>query len=57
VSVAGELDRLLRPSVLGMGPYVPASAQETRARLDRDDLVRLNWNENIGSQRRARPRT
>ncbi|MGH2930077.1 MAG: pyridoxal phosphate-dependent aminotransferase, partial [Solirubrobacteraceae bacterium] len=34
--------------VLGIGPYVPgASARETRARLGRDDLVRLNWNENL----------
>ncbi|HZE06430.1 MAG TPA: histidinol-phosphate transaminase [Solirubrobacteraceae bacterium] len=41
-------DRLLRRSVLGVGPYVPgASAQETRARLGRDDLIRLNWNENL----------
>jgi histidinol-phosphate aminotransferase len=39
---------LLRRSVLGAGPYVPgASAHETRARLGRDDLVRLNWNENL----------
>ncbi|HUZ84795.1 MAG TPA: histidinol-phosphate transaminase [Gaiellales bacterium] len=41
-------ERLLRPSVLGVGPYVPgASASETRARLGRDDLIRLNWNENL----------
>ncbi|MHB1833728.1 MAG: aminotransferase class I/II-fold pyridoxal phosphate-dependent enzyme, partial [Solirubrobacteraceae bacterium] len=41
-------DRLLRRSVLGVGPYVPgASAIETRARLGRDDLIRLNWNENL----------
>lgn len=41
-------DRLLRRSVLGVGPYVPgASASETRARLGRDDLIRLNWNENL----------
>ncbi|MGH2915736.1 MAG: pyridoxal phosphate-dependent aminotransferase [Solirubrobacteraceae bacterium] len=40
--------RLLRSSVLGVGPYVPgASARETRARLGRDDLIRLNWNENL----------
>ncbi|MGH2892044.1 MAG: hypothetical protein ACRDPM_02075, partial [Solirubrobacteraceae bacterium] len=39
---------MLRRSVLGVGPYVPgASVQETRARLGRDDLVRLNWNENL----------
>lgn len=41
-------DRLLRRSVVGVGPYVPgASATETRARLGRDDLIRLNWNENL----------
>ena len=41
-------DRLLRRSVVGAGPYVPgASAQETKARLGREDLVRLNWNENL----------
>ncbi len=41
-------DRLLRRSVLGAGPYVPgASAQETKARLGREDLIRLNWNENL----------
>ena len=40
--------RLLRRSVVGVGPYVPgASAQETKARLGRDDLIRLNWNENL----------
>jgi histidinol-phosphate aminotransferase len=41
-------DRLLRRSVVGAGPYVPgASAQETKARLGREDLIRLNWNENL----------
>ncbi|MGH2859520.1 MAG: pyridoxal phosphate-dependent aminotransferase [Solirubrobacteraceae bacterium] len=45
---APALDRLLRRSVLSVGPYVPgASAAETRARLGRDDLIRLNWNENL----------
>jgi histidinol-phosphate aminotransferase len=40
--------RLLRRSVVGVGPYVPgASAQDMKARLGRDDLVRLNWNENL----------
>jgi histidinol-phosphate aminotransferase len=40
--------RLLRRSVAGAGAYVPgASAQETKARLGREDLVRLNWNENL----------
>ena len=39
---------LLRSSVTGVGPYVPgASALETKARIGRDDLVRLNWNENL----------
>ncbi|HTU32129.1 MAG TPA: histidinol-phosphate transaminase [Solirubrobacteraceae bacterium] len=42
------MSSLLRQSVLGAGPYVPgASAHETRQRLGRDDLVRLNWNENL----------
>ena len=41
-------ENLLRPAVAGAGPYVPgASAQETKARLGRDDLIRLNWNENL----------
>ena len=41
-------DRLLRRSVVGAGPYFPgASAQETKARLGRADLIRLNWNENL----------
>jgi histidinol-phosphate aminotransferase len=41
-------DQLLRRSVLGAGPYVPgASAHEAKARLGREDLVRLNWNENL----------
>jgi histidinol-phosphate aminotransferase len=41
-------DRLLRRSVIGAGPYVPgASARDTKARLGREDLIRLNWNENL----------
>jgi histidinol-phosphate aminotransferase len=45
---ATAYERLLRRSVCGVGPYVPgASAQETKARLGRDDLIRLNWNENL----------
>ena len=40
--------RLLRRSVAGAGPYVPgASAQKIKARLGREDVVRLNWNENL----------
>jgi histidinol-phosphate aminotransferase len=43
-----DYERLLRGSVIGAGPYVPgASAAETKARLGREDLVRLNWNENL----------
>ena len=39
---------LLRRSVAGVGPYVPgASAAEVKARLGREDLIRLNWNENL----------
>jgi histidinol-phosphate aminotransferase len=42
------MNAALRRSVLGVGPYVPgASARETKARLGREDLVRLNWNENL----------
>jgi histidinol-phosphate aminotransferase len=45
---ATAYDGLLRRSVLGVGPYVPgAGATETKARLGRDDLIRLNWNENL----------
>jgi histidinol-phosphate/aromatic aminotransferase/cobyric acid decarboxylase-like protein len=41
-------DRLLRPSVVGAGPYVPGvSAAEVKARYGRDDMIRLNWNENL----------
>jgi histidinol-phosphate aminotransferase len=41
-------DRLVRRSVLGAAPYVPgASASDTKARLGREDLIRLNWNENL----------
>jgi histidinol-phosphate aminotransferase len=43
-----DYERLLRGSVIGAGPYVPgASAAQTKARLGREDLVRLNWNENL----------
>jgi histidinol-phosphate aminotransferase len=39
---------LLRRSVIGVGPYVPgASAAEVKERLGRQDLIRLNWNENL----------
>lgn len=39
---------LLRRSVMGVGPYVPgASAQQVKARLGRENLIRLNWNENL----------
>jgi histidinol-phosphate aminotransferase len=45
---ATAYERLLRRSVVAVGPYVPgAGAQETKARLGRDDLIRLNWNENL----------
>ncbi len=41
-------DRLLRRSVIGVGPYVPGvSAAEVKARYGRVDMVRLNWNENL----------
>ena len=46
----GALDPagLLRPSVLGVGPYVPgAGARELKQRTGRTDLIRLNWNENL----------
>ena len=42
------LERLLRGSVIGVGPYVPgAGARELKARTGRSDLIRLNWNENL----------
>ncbi len=45
---APALPDLLRPSVIGVGAYVPgASASETKARFGRQDMVRLNWNENL----------
>lgn len=47
MTVAALAD-LLRPSVLGVGAYVPGvSAAETKARFGRDDMIRLNWNENL----------
>ena len=40
--------RLLRASVLSAGPYVPgATPAEMKARFGRDDMIRLNWNENL----------
>jgi histidinol-phosphate aminotransferase len=45
---ATTYDRLLRRSVIGVGPYVPGvSAAEVKARFGRADMVRLNWNENL----------
>lgn len=41
-------DQLLRRSVRGVGPYVPGvSAAEMKARFGRDEMIRLNWNENL----------
>ena len=43
-----NVERLLRRSVIGVGPYVPgAGARELIARTGRTDLIRLNWNENL----------
>jgi histidinol-phosphate aminotransferase len=43
-----DYDRLLRRSVLRVGPYVPGvSAAEVKARFGRRDMIRLNWNENL----------
>ncbi len=43
-----SFDGLVRRSVLGVGPYVPGvSAAEIKARVGRDDVIRLNWNENL----------
>jgi histidinol-phosphate aminotransferase len=45
---ATALPDLLRPSVIDVGAYVPgASAADMKARFGRDDMVRLNWNENL----------
>ena len=42
------LASLVRHSLLGVGPYVPGvSAAEIKARFGREDMVRLNWNENL----------
>jgi histidinol-phosphate aminotransferase len=42
------VERFLRRSVIGVGPYMPgAGARELMARTGRTDLVRLNWNENL----------
>jgi histidinol-phosphate aminotransferase len=42
------LPELLRHSVVEVGPYVPgASAAEMKARFGRQDMIRLNWNENL----------
>jgi histidinol-phosphate aminotransferase len=47
MSVAALPD-LLRRSVREVGPYVPgASAAEMKARFGRQDMIRLNWNENL----------
>jgi histidinol-phosphate aminotransferase len=43
-----SFDSLVRRSVLRVGPYVPGvSATEIKARVGRDDVIRLNWNENL----------
>jgi histidinol-phosphate aminotransferase len=45
---AAALTDLLRPSVTGVGAYVPgAGAAEMKGRFGRDDMVRLNWNESL----------
>jgi histidinol-phosphate aminotransferase len=45
---ATAYDRLLRPSVVGVGAYVPGvSPAEMKARFGREDMIRLNWNENV----------
>jgi histidinol-phosphate aminotransferase len=42
-----DWNSIVRRSVVDVGAYVPGvSAAEVKARLGRDDLVRLNWNEN-----------
>ena len=42
------LASLVRHSLLGVGPYVPGvSAAEIKARFGREDMIRLNWNENL----------
>lgn len=41
-------EELLRPSVIGAGAYQPGvSADETKARFGLEEVVRLNWNENL----------
>ena len=42
---ATAYDQLLRPSVRGVGAYVPGvSPAEMKARFGREDMIRLNWN-------------
>jgi histidinol-phosphate aminotransferase len=39
---------LLRPQLLGLGPYVPGpSLDELKRRLGIDDVAKLNWNEGL----------
>jgi histidinol-phosphate aminotransferase len=48
VSTTAATTSLLRRSVVGVGPYIPgASAAEVKQQLGREDLIRLNWNENL----------
>lgn len=45
---ATAYDHLLRPSVRAVGAYVPGvSPAEMKARFGREDMIRLNWNENL----------
>jgi histidinol-phosphate aminotransferase len=43
-----DWERLIRPPLRDLGPYVPgSSAAEARARYGIDELERLNWNEGL----------
>jgi histidinol-phosphate aminotransferase len=43
-----EWSRLIRPSLLDLGPYVPGpSLDELKARWGLDEVAKLNWNEGL----------
>jgi histidinol-phosphate aminotransferase len=43
-----DWSRLIKPSLLDLGPYVPGpSLDELKTRLGVDDIAKLNWNEGL----------
>ena len=48
MSVNSHWRRLIRPQLLGLGPYVPGpSLDELRAELGLGEVAKLNWNEGL----------